>query len=305
MPDVRQRNADHHVVTLEQYQGVLDAQYDDFNRDDSATDPVHLVRRYHDAADREIAGFCAAALAFGRVASVIQSIERLFAVLGAAPRAFVEVFEPSRHPELRPIVHRWVNGRDLAALLLILRRMIEQSGSLEAFFLRGYSENDSDVGPALDTFCRSALSFDLSAVYGRKRAGLGVCHFFPRPSAGSACKRLNLFLRWMVRLDEVDLGAWSRVSASKLVVPLDTHVIRLGKCLRLTTRATPGWKMAAEITDGLRELSPDDPVRYDFSLCHIGMAGMCGYGTARGNRDCPLKGICRPKRVLRRSQRKA
>ena len=294
MPDVRQGHADHHVVGLEHYRVVLDALYDDFNRDDSATDPVHLVRRYSDPADQEIAGFCASALAFGRVASVIQSIERLFAILGASPRAFVERFEPARHPQLRPLVHRWVNGQDLAALLLVLRRMIEEAGSIEGFFLRGFSVTDDDVGPALDAFSGAALGFDLSAVYGRRRARLGVCHFFPRPSAGSACKRLNLFLRWMVRRDAVDLGAWPRVSASKLVVPLDTHVIRLGKCLGLTRRATPGWKMAAEITAGLRVLSPDDPIRYDFSLCHIGMAGMCGYGTPRGNRDCPLKGVCHP-----------
>jgi uncharacterized protein (TIGR02757 family) len=94
----------------------------------------------------------------------------------------------------------------------------------------------------------------------------------------------------------VDLGVWRGVPASKLVVPLDTHVIRLGRCLRLTSRVTPGWKMAAEVTAGLRTLSPADPVRYDFSLCHIGMAGMCGYGTTRGNEQCPLKGLCRPKR---------
>lgn len=283
------------MVALERYRSVLDAQYDDFNRDDSATDPVHLVRRFRDPSDREIAGFCAAALAFGRVGSVIQSIERLFALVGPSPRACVESFDPSRHPELRPLVHRWVNGQDLAALLLILRRMIEQAGSLEGFFLRGYADDDPHVGPALDAFCREALAFDLSSVYGRRKSRLGVCHFFPRPSAGSACKRLNLFLRWMVRRDAVDLGVWSRVPSAKLVVPLDTHVIRLGKCLRLTTRATPGWKMAIDITEALRRLSPEDPVRYDFSLCHIGMAGMCGYGTKRGNRDCPLKGICRPR----------
>jgi uncharacterized protein (TIGR02757 family) len=297
VPDVRQRDADHHVVALERYRDVLDAQYDDFNRDDSAADPVHLVRRFSNAADREIAGFCAASLAFGRVGSVIQSIERLFAVMGPSPRDFVDRFDPAQHPELHPLVHRWVNGRDLAALLLILRRMTEECGSLEGFFLRGYSDADADVGPGLDAFCRAALEFDLSSIYGRRRSRLGVCHFFPRPSAGSACKRLNLFLRWMVRHDAVDLGVWTRVPASRLVVPLDTHVIRLGKCLRLTARATPGWKMAAEITEGLRALSPQDPVRYDFSLCHIGMAGMCGYGTKRGNRDCPLKGICRPKKV--------
>lgn len=283
------------MVTLERYRVVLDAQYDDFNREDSAADPVQIVRRYHAPADREIAGFCAAALAFGRVASVLQSIERLFAILGPAPAEFVRRFEPAAHPELRPLVHRWVNGRDLAALLLVLRRMLEEGGSLEGFFLQDYSNEQADVGPALDAFCRRALAFDLSEVYGRRRTKLGVCHFFPRPSSGSACKRLNLFLRWMVRRDAVDLGVWSDVSASKLVVPLDTHVIRLGKCLGLTKRHTPGWKMAVEITEGLRALSPADPVRYDFSLCHIGMAGMCGYGTSRGNRNCPLRGLCHPR----------
>ncbi len=293
---MRAGHADHNVVALERYRDVLDAQYDDFNRDDSAADPVHLVRRYSAPADREVAGFCAAALAFGRVASVLQSIERLFAILGPSPAAFVRRFDPARHPELRPLVHRWVNGRDLAALLLILRGMVEESGSLEGFFREHYSPGDPDVGPALDAFCARALAFDLGAVYGRRRTRLGVCHFFPRPSAGSACKRLNLFLRWMVRHDAVDLGVWSRVPASKLIVPLDTHVIRLGKCLRLTKRTTPGWKMAADITAGLRALSPDDPVRYDFSLCHIGMAGMCGYGIPSGNRDCPLKGLCHPRR---------
>jgi uncharacterized protein (TIGR02757 family) len=276
---------------------VLDAQYDDFNRADAAADPVNLVRRYSDPRDVEVAGFCAAALAFGRVGSVLQSIERLFAILGPSPAAFVRAFEPADHPHLRPLVHRWVNGRDLAALLLVLRGMFETSGSIEQFFLKGYSGSDADIGPALDQFCASALAFDLTAVYGRRpRRPLGVCHFFPRPSAGSACKRLNLFLRWMVRRDDVDLGVWTRVPAAKLVVPLDTHIIRLGKCLRLTRYQTPGWKMAAEITAALRALAPEDPVRYDFALCHIGMAGLCGYGTTRGNARCPLKGVCRPRR---------
>jgi uncharacterized protein (TIGR02757 family) len=286
------------VVALDRYRAVLDAQYADFNRAHSAADPINLVRRYTDPRDREVAGFCAAALAFGRVASVLQSIERLFLILGPSPAAFARRFEPDDHPQLRPLVHRWVNGRDLAALLLILRRMLETSGSIEAFFLEGYTGTDADIGPALDRFCARALAFDLTAVYGRRPAKpLGVCHFFPRPSAGSACKRLNLFLRWMVRHDDVDLGVWDRVPASKLVVPLDTHIIRLGKCLRLTRYQTPGWKMAAEITAALRALAPDDPVRYDFALCHIGMAGLCGYGTARGNAQCPLKGICRPQRI--------
>jgi uncharacterized protein (TIGR02757 family) len=287
------------VVALARYRSVLDQQYEDFNRCDAAADPVHRVRPFADPRDREVAGFCAASLAFGRVASVLQSIDRLFALLGPSPAAFVRQFDPRDHRELRSIVHRWVTGHDLAALLLVLRRMLEGSGSLEGFFLAGYSDDHEDIGPALDSFCQRALEFDLSAVYGRQRGRQGVRHFFPRPSAGSACKRLNLFLRWMVRRDDVDLGVWSGVPASKLIVPLDTHIVRLGRCLRLSSCRTPGWKMASQITAGLRALSPEDPVRYDFSLCHIGMAGLCGYGTRRGNAQCPLRGVCRPRRSTR------
>lgn len=279
---------------------ALERQYDDFNRSDSAADPIQLVRRYSDPRDVEIAAFCAAGLAFGRVASVIQSIERLFVILGDRPADFVRRFDPGDHHGIGDLGHRWVRGRDLIALLWILRQMLERSGSLEAFFLEGWSERDVDIQPALESFCARALAIDVSRAYGRRRskpgARTGVCHFFPRPSGGSACKRLNLFLRWVVRRDEVDLGVWTHVSPSLLIVPLDTHVIRLGRCLRLTTYATPGWKMAAEITAALRALDPGDPIRYDFSLCHIGMAGMCGYGTSRGDRDCPLKGICKPRR---------
>jgi uncharacterized protein (TIGR02757 family) len=140
------------------------------------------------------------------------------------------------------------------------------------------------------------MQTDLKPVYGRIPQRPGVCYFFPRPSAGSACKRLNLFLRWMVRKDAIDMGVWTNVSPSRLIVPLDTHVIRLGRCLRLTKYASPGWKMAAEITASLRELDPRDPVRYDFSLCHIGMMKACGYQTAQRDSQCPLRGVCRPGR---------
>jgi uncharacterized protein (TIGR02757 family) len=111
---------------------------------------------------------------------------------------------------------------------------------------------------------------------------------------------LNLFLRWMIRTDAIDLGVWSRVSPSRLIVPLDTHVIRLGRCLRLTRYTSPGWKMAAEITASLRAINPDDPVRFDFSLCHVGMMSACGYGRPQGDKQCPLRGSCHP-RVRRRS----
>jgi len=270
--------------------------YQVFDHVNSATDPVHIVRRYELPADREVAGFCAAALAFGRVASVLQSIEGLLAVMGPHPAGFVRRFDPGRHrARIDPLLHRWIRGRDLVALLLVLQRMLRESGSIERFFVAGDDPGAPDVGPALESFSTRALDTDLEPAYGRVPTRPGVAYFFPRPSGGSACKRLNLFLRWMVRHDAIDLGAWTTVSPTRLVVPLDTHVIRLGRCLRLTRYVSPGWKMAAEITQSLRALDPADPVRYDFALCHVGMMKACGFGTRQGSQHCPLRGQCHPR----------
>ena len=269
--------------------------YRTFDHPHAASDPVHIVRRYAAPEDREVVGFCAAGLAFGRVASVLNSIESLLAVMGPRPSAFVRGFEPGRNAKrLAPLVHRWIRGRDLAALLLVLQRMLHESGSIERFFLDGDDSSAPDIGPALDAFSTRALATDVRPAYGRMPARPGVCSFFPRPSAGSACKRLNLFLRWMVRKDVVDLGVWTGLSPSRLIVPLDTHVIRLGQCLRLTRYRSPGWKMAAEITASLRAIDPVDPVRYDFSLCHVGMMNACGFNRAQKDSQCPLRGVCRP-----------
>ena len=275
----------------------LESLYTTFDHTDSATDPVHIVRRYRSREDREIVGFCAAALAFGRVASVLHSIEALLQVMGPHPADFVREFEPVRDSaRIEPLVHRWIRGRDLVALLLILQRILRDAKTIEAFFVAGDDPSSPDIGPALDAFATRALNVDLSEAYGRVPNRPGVCYFFPRPSAGSACKRLNLFLRWMVRRDAIDLGVWTHVSPSRLIVPLDTHVIRLGRCLRLTRYTSPGWKMAAEITASLRAINPDDPVRFDFSLCHVGMMNACGYGRPQGDKQCPLRGSCGPGR---------
>jgi len=274
----------------------LDDLYRSFDHVTSATDPVHIVRRFTSPADREIVGFCAAALAFGRVASVLQSIESLLAVMGPHPAAFVRRFDPVQERlRLEPLVHRWISGRDLIALLIVLQRMLIEAGSIEAFFLQGDVATSPHVGPALDSFSTRALATDLRAAYGRRvPRQRGVAYFFPRPSAGSACKRLNLFLRWMVRRDEIDLGVWSKVSSARLVVPLDTHVIRLGRCLKLTRYTSPGWKMALDITNALRAFDSTDPVRFDFALCHVGMMNACGFQKPQGSANCPLRGLCEP-----------
>jgi uncharacterized protein (TIGR02757 family) len=275
---------------------VLDRLYSDFNYPDSATDPIQIVRRYTRSDDREVAGFVSAALAFGRVASVLQSIERVLAVMGSAPAAYLRRFDPRRDaPAFDGIVHRWIREKDIVALLWVLHQMVTATGSIEQFFVLGDDPLSTDIQGGLDSFSTRALALDLEAAYGRVPKRPGVCYFFPRPSAGSACKRLNLFLRWMVRRDALDLGVWSRVAPARLIVPLDTHVIRVGRCLKLTAYTSPGWRMARDITGSLRALEPEDPVKYDFALCHLGMMNACGFSRAQADSQCPLRGVCRPR----------
>lgn len=255
-----------------------------------------IVRRFDRPDDREVVGFIASALAFGRVQSVLNSIDGMLEVMGPSPAAFVRRFDPARDRRcFEHLVHRWTNGADFAALVWILHQMMERSGSIEVFFAEGLQEDALDVSAALESFSTRALALDVSAIYGRRRPKPGVAYFFSRPSSGGACKRLNLYLRWMVRSDRVDLGVWKRVKPGQLIVPLDTHIIRVGSCLRLTTKKSPGWRMAADLTASLRALDPIDPVKFDFAMCHIGMMSACGFGKKAGDMNCPLKGACRPR----------
>jgi uncharacterized protein (TIGR02757 family) len=278
---------------------ALDGLYAEYNRADAIPDPIDIVRRYPERADREVVGFCASGLAFGRVAGVLQSVDRVLALMGPSPAEFIRYFDPRRDGRaFEPIVHRWIRGDDLAALMLTLRRMMDEAGSIEAFFLLGHDTSRTDVEASIESFSARALAL-VPAEARPRRAG--VPYFFPRPSTGSACKRLNLYLRWMVRRDAVDFGAWSGVLPSQLIVPLDVHVVRLGQCLGLTGYRSPGWKMASDITASLRLLDSDDPVRYDFALCHVGMRDQCGFNRPSADSRCPLRGWCRPRRRTRRA----
>jgi uncharacterized protein (TIGR02757 family) len=297
-------------LNIDALRPALDRLYEGFNHPDSAMDPIQLVRRFTRPDDREVVGFLAASLAFGRVTSVIQSIERVLAIAGSSPATYVRRFDVARGKRaFEGVGHRWSRSVDLVALILVMKQMLDRSGSVEGFFVEGYDPSSSDIEWALDSFSRRALAFDLAPAYGRVPRRPGVCYFFPRPSAGSGCKRLTLFLRWMVRRDRLDLGVWSAVLPGKLIVPLDTHVIRVGRCLGLTRYATPGWQMAREITASLRRLDPADPVKYDFALCHLGMMDACSFnrfpaGARRPpagapGANCPLHGLCQPRARIR------
>jgi uncharacterized protein (TIGR02757 family) len=253
----------------------LDALYRHYDHRFVDPDPLQFVRAEKDPEDREVVGLVAAALAYGTVKQIKRSIGAALAALGPRPARALRRFEPGRAHALSAFKHRFNDGRDVACLLFFIRQMLERNGSVERFFVAGTSEAPpgAHVGPALASFAARALALDHGGLYGRGPLPreAGVRFFFPSPVDGSACKRLNLYLRWMVRRDGVDLGLWRGVDPSALVIPLDAHIITLGRRLALTRYRSPGWRMALDITGSLRRLDPRDPVKYDFALHRMGL----------------------------------
>jgi len=275
----------------------LDMLYRTYDRGFLSSDPLSFVHRYASSEDREVVGLIASCLAYGRVAGIKKSIERVLSVMGPGPAGFVLGFHPGgRKRPFRDFRHRFNTGDDMACLLYFMRQMMEEAGSIGAFFMEGYSPSDINVKNALTSFTSRALALDTAGIYGTGGLprGAGVRFFFPSPSGGSPCKRLNLYLRWMVRrADGLDFGIWKDLPPSKLVIPLDTHIARISTNLGLTTRKSRDWKMAEEITSSLARLDPDDPVKYDFALCRLGILDICPLKADAGKcRGCMVREIC-------------
>jgi uncharacterized protein (TIGR02757 family) len=242
------------------------------------SDPVGIVRRFDDPEDREIVGLLAAGLAYGRVASIRRSLLAVLGRLGPRPARFVASFDPGREAaRFDGFVHRFTRGRDIALLLHLVRQAKERSGSLESFFIEGDAPPMGEtLGPALDSFGARMFALDARPFLrdGVVPHGDGARWLLPVPGGGSACKRSCLFLRWMVRPDDgVDCGVWTRLSPSRLVLPLDTHLLRVVRALGWTRRKGASWSMALEATARLRALDPSDPIRFDFALSRLGILG--------------------------------
>jgi uncharacterized protein (TIGR02757 family) len=255
------------------------------------SDPVGIVREFDDPDDREIVGLIAAGLAYGRVASIRASVRNLLERMGSRPSRFVASFDPVHDAAVFDgFVHRFTRGRDIALLLHLVRQVRESAGSLESYFIQGdFDPKDPTLGPALDSFGARLFALDGRPFVrdGVLPARDGARWLLPLPAQGSACKRSCLFLRWMVRPDDgVDCGVWSRVSPSRLVLPLDTHLLRVVRALGWTRRKSAGWPMALETTARLRAFDPADPIRFDFALSRLGILGVLetpgGRLTARG-----------------------
>jgi uncharacterized protein (TIGR02757 family) len=267
-------------------------------------DAIRFPLRYADPADREVVGLLTACLAYGRVDLFSRQLELVLHAMGPSPARFIRAFDVERHGrQFDGFIYRFNRPRDLVAFCVAARDILGIHGTLEDFFLTGYSPDDSHVGPALERFVRGFLAADLKAVFPRRRPSRGYRHLFPVPSAGGPCKRLHLFLRWMVRREPPDFGLWTRVSPAKLLIPVDTHIENMSRAVGLTRRRSRTWRMAEDITRRLATLDPADPVKYDFALCHKRMSGDCpGRRHTVICAPCGLRPVCGKWRGAQRDQ---
>jgi uncharacterized protein (TIGR02757 family) len=257
-------------VSLERLAGT-------FGLEDLGSDPLLFPRRFSDPADREVVALFAALLAYGRVTQIRSNVERIVQALGPAPaKRLRRGFRPG--PGLSGWKHRFNDLRDVVALSEAVGETLRKEGSLEALFLLS-----DDGGPDLHAaLCGFAAELRRRADPFPKSPGFPF--LLSDPAKGAASKRWNLFLRWVVRGAPIDLGAWTSVDPARLTLPMDAHVARISRYLRLTTRKTNDWKAAREATDSLARIDPDDPTRFDFALCRLGVVSIC--------RATPQESLC-------------
>ncbi|MBK8216359.1 MAG: TIGR02757 family protein [Myxococcales bacterium] len=261
-------------------------------------DPVGLVRPFTHRDDRELVGLLASSLAFGNVTIILAKVREVLSVLGPSPRETASRL-PRLQRGLQGFVHRLFRGEDVARLLYGARRCQLRFGSLEALFLAGLEGGVDRAGPDEAREALARLVDHLRDEGGLPRTSpdgrRGPAHLLPAVRAGAGAKRLHLFLRWMVRPEDgVDLGVWSGVPRRLLACPVDTHILKLGRNLGLTARKDASDRTVREITASLARFDPEDPTKYDFSLCHLGMETRCRERFVRSVcGECPARGACR------------
>ena len=240
----------------------LEELYDKYNdRGFVHPDPLEFLYNYEDVREREIAGLITSSLAYGQVKQILRSVSKVLSALGKSPSQFLKNTNPEDiEQRLRDFKHRFTTGEELAGLLNNISRVLKKYGSLYECFLSGFA-NKKQYMPALLEFI--------------KELRLGDCRNYnsliPMPSGKCAYKRMNLYMRWMVRKDNVDPGGWDKIPASVLIVPLDTHMHRVSLKYGFTARKQADMISALQITDALRKFCPDDPVKYDFALTRPGI----------------------------------
>lgn len=220
-------------------------------------DPLMFLYDYSDTQEREIVAIIASSLAYGRVVQILKSVRIVLDKMDNHPRSYLLAKnERDIINDFKEFRHRFTGPQDISAFLINIRKILKKYGSLHDCFVSSESKQPDIIGQ-LELFA--------------EKLGDGGCYLAPLPSKGSAIKRLNLFLRWMVRKDEVDPGGWEDIGAHRLIIPLDTHMFNISKQFGFTKSNQAGLKTAIEITNSFKRINSDDPVKYDFSLTRFGI----------------------------------
>ena len=255
-----------------------------------ANDPISFPHRFSRQADQEVVALFAALLAYGRADLIARAMEEILERVGPHPaQSAMDDTEDSARARFDGFVYRVTRGIDIARLWVGVGQLLRTNDTLGQAFQTFDEPNSANLRPALQGF----RDFIVASTPGfAERRGFN--HLLCNPYGGSACKRYCMFLRWMVRgPDSVDFGHWSALGAHRLIMPLDTHVHRIGRYIGLTKRNQADWRTAVEITDALRSLDASDPLRYDFAIAHMGISGLCPSRRVDAIcQDCTIKKIC-------------
>ena len=244
---------------------ALDALYHRYHHKEFVhPDPLEFLYNYDGIQDREIAGLLASSLAYGRVAQILKNVAIVLQIMNPSPYLYIKNGSDRRfQKDFESFQYRFTTAHEMQALLKGVRRVLNEFESLEQCMAQSMPAQSTDVADALPAF----------AAYMNGDTDCGRNSLMPHPECGSACKRLNLFLRWMVRCDNVDPGGWNLLKPGQLIIPLDTHMHRFCKAMGLTHRKSADLRTAREITAAFRTIAPHDPARYDFSITRLGIRG--------------------------------
>ena len=228
------------------------------------TDPLTTLFNYNSNSDIEIIGLISSSLAYGRVSQILKAIKIVSDQMGSFPTLYLKSQTSSDIiNDFKDFKYRFTKGKDISNLLIGIKYAIQEYDSLENLFLSNYNKG-KDITIAMETFVQKLLDYSQS----------NSNYLIPKPSKGSACKRLSLYIRWMVRKDEIDLGIWSKISQKDILIPLDTHMFNISKKFGFTNRKSADLKTVIEITENFRKINKEDPIKYDFSLTRFGIMNL-------------------------------
>jgi uncharacterized protein (TIGR02757 family) len=275
------------AIEKQRLKKILDKYYGEYDfKKRIPHDPIEFPRRFKNPEDIEVSAFIASCLAYGKVALFKPVVGQILSQMGGNPHSFLLDFDVRRDGPLFSVKYRFNERGDIICLLFIIHELLARYSSLKNAFKSHYSSSDANTANAISSLIKEIMSINTTRVYRKNIHPPGLLQFFPSPANGSACKRMSLFLRWMIRRRDIDFGIWHEISENKLVIPLDTHISRIGRCLGLTSRRSSDWKTAVEITEALKSFDAQDPLKYDFALCHHGISGLCKQGVDAGCRRC-------------------